>query len=527
MADKEASLLIKLKDEASRGLKSMTGTLAQVGAAIAAVKVFVIDSAKAYMEQESATNKLNQALKNQGIYSDQLSKEMQNYATQLQSTTTFSDEAIIKTESLLTTFGVAGESMKDATKAAIDLSQGLGIDLNAATMLVGKAFAGETGTLARYGITVKEGLDPSQKFAAVLGQINQKFGGASEAAAKTYEGQIARLKNTFGDLQEEIGKALLPVLGYLVTKLMEVFNVINSFGGLGNTLALMFASFGASIVDFVTTALTSIPGVSQLFKMMGIDLQGISDQLDKNVQSMIVAAQEEARLGNEMLLTQQIQTQSGLAIEKKAAEERKKQRDKEYKEKRKVWDDGYKAYLDNEKRQADLDKEMAKQKVENFKSTLNFISTLSTAKNKELAAVGKAASIAIATMDTYKAANVALASAPPPWNFALAAAVVTAGLVNVAKIAGTQLAAGGIVMPTNGGMTATIGEAGKPEAVIPLGDPKTKEMLNESGIGGTNLTLNIGILVGSENSVRELAMMIDRELFTLRRNNESISLGAL
>ena len=42
--------------------------------------------------------------------------------------------------------------------------------------------------------------------------------------------------------------------------------------------------------------------------------------------------------------------------------------------------------------------------------------------------------IAQAIRDTFTGANKALASAPPPFNFALAASVVAAGIANVAKI---------------------------------------------------------------------------------------------
>lgn len=53
-------------------------------------------------------------------------------------------------------------------------------------------------------------------------------------------------------------------------------------------------------------------------------------------------------------------------------------------------------------------------------------------------AAAKAASMAQAIVDTYAAANVALRSAPPPFNYGLAASVVAAGLANVAKIASTN-----------------------------------------------------------------------------------------
>ena len=43
-----------------------------------------------------------------------------------------------------------------------------------------------------------------------------------------------------------------------------------------------------------------------------------------------------------------------------------------------------------------------------------------------------------AILDTYKAANLALSSAPPPFNFLLMGATIAAGLVNVAKINATS-----------------------------------------------------------------------------------------
>jgi hypothetical protein len=63
---------------------------------------------------------------------------------------------------------------------------------------------------------------------------------------------------------------------------------------------------------------------------------------------------------------------------------------------------------------------------------------LSQSSNKTLAAIGKAAAIAQATIDGILAVQKALASAPPPFNFALAAAAGVAAAVNVAKIAGLR-----------------------------------------------------------------------------------------
>lgn len=64
------------------------------------------------------------------------------------------------------------------------------------------------------------------------------------------------------------------------------------------------------------------------------------------------------------------------------------------------------------------------------------LATLSESGNATLAAIGKAAAVTQATIDGVLAVQKALASAPPPLNYVLAAGVGVAAAVNVAKIAG-------------------------------------------------------------------------------------------
>jgi len=59
------------------------------------------------------------------------------------------------------------------------------------------------------------------------------------------------------------------------------------------------------------------------------------------------------------------------------------------------------------------------------------------------------------------------------------AALITAG--SRAAIGSIKLAEGGIVMPQSGGVQATIGEGGRAEAVIPLDDPRSQEVLGGGG----------------------------------------------
>lgn len=99
----------------------------------------------------------------------------------------------------------------------------------------------------------------------------------------------------------------------------------------------------------------------------------------------------------------------------------------------------------------------------------------------------KALAIASATVDTYKAANLALASAPPPFNFIEMGAVIAAGLGNVASIIDTEItgyAKGGLITSPHLGL---IGEAGA-EIIAPVRDFQSysRELIQSAygGMGG-------------------------------------------
>ncbi len=101
----------------------------------------------------------------------------------------------------------------------------------------------------------------------------------------------------------------------------------------------------------------------------------------------------------------------------------------------------------DEMRQADLISEQTAQQLkarvqaqiteQNLSTQRNFFSTLSglsRSENKKLAAIGKAAAITTATIDGVMAVQKALASAPPPVNYALAAATGVVAAANVSQI---------------------------------------------------------------------------------------------
>lgn len=159
------------------------------------------------------------------------------------------------------------------------------------------------------------------------------------------------------------------------------------------------------------------------------------------------------------------------------------------------------------------------QDASQLQSFLSFTSSLQNAKSKELVLLGKAAAMASISISTAKAAmdgySWGMRFGGPPLAAAFAGLAIAAGSVQAAQVAGVQLAEGGIVQPRQGGVQATIAEAGQAEAVIPLED-------SGSMLGGNTYVFN-GPVMGDRSQAREFARMMDQELLELRRSNESVA----
>lgn len=104
---------------------------------------------------------------------------------------------------------------------------------------------------------------------------------------------------------------------------------------------------------------------------------------------------------------------------------------------------------------ARADVEQTKQRLSAHKEAFTALATLAGSENRKLAAVGKAAAVTQATIDGVLGVQKALASAPPPINFVLAAAVGVAAAANVAKIASSRALGGDL----NAGQVSRVGES--------------------------------------------------------------------
>lgn len=203
-ADKTAGALKKLGDDAKAGLASLGAALAIRAA---------IDSFVAY---ERGVARLNGTLKASGQYSQAYVADLEAQRKAFSDTTDATGTALLVVQTLLVSFGASRDQIQPMTKAILDLSAGMGMDLNTAAMEVSKAMEGIDGPLKRIGITFDANAGRSEKFSSAIQQLEARFGGLAEALHNTPSGELNTMEKAVGGLKKTFGElaldALLPAI---------------------------------------------------------------------------------------------------------------------------------------------------------------------------------------------------------------------------------------------------------------------------------------------------------------------------
>jgi hypothetical protein len=229
----------QLKTLRSPRLAAMSKQFRQVGqsmrsagyaaTAAGAVLTLAINKAvQAAITDNQQGNKLTEIYRSRMGASKQAAQATMQYASALQKTGIIGDEVTLSGAQQLATFAKYPSTVNKLMPAMDNLlAQQKGY--NATTEdaknignLMGKAMMGNTGALRRVGISFSDAQAKVLKYgteeekAAMLSQvITENVGDMNKKLAQTPEGQIIQAKNALGDLQEALGKALLPTLGQL------------------------------------------------------------------------------------------------------------------------------------------------------------------------------------------------------------------------------------------------------------------------------------------------------------------------
>lgn len=271
MADtnKNINILIKAKDQTKAAFKGVQDNLLGVAAALAAVKIgtdILLDITKVGAESEKQWLAVEGALKRHNIEVASGTKEIRTFADEMQTLTGVSDEVVATGIRRFVDFGASIKEAKEQMRVATDLAVGSGLSLSSATDLISKAQVGYTSTLSRYGIIISESIPKSEKFAAAIEQIKEKFGGAAQDVAASFAVRMEVLSERFGDLKEDIFRLLQPALEVVLesfialvkigAKVVEIFQLItNSISGTDDKLiatAALTAGWTAEINSLIT-----------------------------------------------------------------------------------------------------------------------------------------------------------------------------------------------------------------------------------------------------------------------------------
>lgn len=259
---KKAKSSLKGVQNQSNELQNTVKRLGQTIAAAFAVRE-IINFTKRSIElanvQQAAEAQLLTALRGRKDVQQALIAQ----AAGLQKITTFGDEQIIQAQSMIAAFVQEEDQIKELTRVSLDFAAAKGVDLKTASDLITKTFASSTNALSRYGLSVEGAAGSQERLESVTGALDKAFKGQAETLAQTGTGQMQQFQNAVGDLQEEFGKRLLPVLNRAAKSLTEFLqstdpdDIIKMAEAAGK-LVLVFGAFklGKLISSFRTLNLT-------------------------------------------------------------------------------------------------------------------------------------------------------------------------------------------------------------------------------------------------------------------------------
>ena len=398
-----------------------------------------------------------------GTQTGAVTKRLTEFANATMKQTAIDDEVIKATQAKLLTFknlaataDVMGGAMDRATLAAIDLAAaGFGSAETNATQL-GKALQdpikGITA-LARAGVTfteqekakIKTLVQSGKMLEAqnlILTAIETQVGGTAAATATG----SAKMAAAFGEMQEAIGTALLPVLETLVPLITGLF-------------------------DYIAKNSVVISVLAGIFGALAVAILGVNFALNANPIVKVITLVAALAAGAVVLIDYLVNLSGGwgklfAAIGKGLAEVGK----------------FFTTVFDA------VATFMAG--IINGLSTRfeNFINTIISGLNGIISLANSALSL-ISTV-TGGAVNIQVPKVPT-------VSIPKVPVKTPAKIPTKvpKLALGGIVMPQPGGVLANIAEAGQPEAVIPLN--KMSQYTNNKPQNVYNINVNGGVGSGS------------------------------
>lgn len=182
---------------------------------------------------EKATVQLASAMKSVPGVTDDAVRSFQNFTSELSKKIAIDDDVINSSAKVLASLGrLSGEGLEKATVAAADLSAGLGIGLEEASVRLARAAEGNVSAFGKLGFQFTKGASDAQLLQEAMAQIQGRFGGVAQSlASNTFEGVLKRLQVAFDDSNQALGDFITksPLVREILKIISEAFEKSTDF----------------------------------------------------------------------------------------------------------------------------------------------------------------------------------------------------------------------------------------------------------------------------------------------------------
>ncbi|BEV02199.1 phage tail length tape measure family protein [Novosphingobium olei] len=278
--ERGASAVEKRAAKMSREIESQGKAMTSLGqklslAVTTPLVAFGYASVKAAMESRDAMAQVEASIASMGNAAGRTSEQLGIMASDLMHKSLYDDDEILRkvTANLLTFGAVRGQVFDQAQKDAVDLAAKFGMDLQGATMMLGKALQDPVkgiSALSRAGVSfsaeqkamIKDMVAAGNAAGAqklILAELEKQVAGSAEAAAKA--NPMAALKHSFDDFQEAVGGQLLqmmPPITAAITNLLTAFNSLSPAMQQGLVIAAGLAAVFGPLLTVLGTVVTAM-----------------------------------------------------------------------------------------------------------------------------------------------------------------------------------------------------------------------------------------------------------------------------
>ncbi len=253
------------EDKVNGTKDSVTGFYMELGAMAARMATrlpsAITATIQAFGQQEAALQKLSAAVRANGGRVSEVLPIMRQFASDIQSITTYGDEQVHSMMAMATSMGVTAGQMDGVMRSAIGLSTALGMDVTTATKAAASAIQGKTGMLQEYIPALAKCKTEEEKLAQVQKLSASGFAQA-EAAANTLDGKLKQAANAWGDLQEVVGEAFAPTVKAVAGLIKGICEIMMEYTAVVKTLTIALTSCAVGF------AFTKVGGLANVAKML-------------------------------------------------------------------------------------------------------------------------------------------------------------------------------------------------------------------------------------------------------------------